>query len=82
MDGSQYCRKSENLVIATKTRQFLRETLFAGFPYKSSTLIPVLHGVTFEEVKEYSGILTDLAEFTTARDSINVIAEKIAAVVQ
>jgi hypothetical protein len=43
------------------------------------TLIPVLHNVTFDEVKEYSGILPDLAGFETARDSIHVIAEKIAA---
>jgi hypothetical protein len=45
------------------------------------TLIPVLHGVTFEQVKEYSGILPDLAGFETTRDSIPVIAEKIAAAV-
>jgi hypothetical protein len=43
------------------------------------TLIPILHNVTFDEVKEYSGILPDLAGFETARDSIGVIAEKIAA---
>lgn len=45
------------------------------------TLIPVLHGVTFEEVKEYSGILPDLAGFETSRDSVEVIAGKIAAAV-
>jgi hypothetical protein len=45
------------------------------------TLIPVLHGVTFDEVKEYSGILPDLAGFETARDSISVIAQKIAGAV-
>jgi hypothetical protein len=45
------------------------------------TLIPVLHGVTFEEVKEYSGILPDLAGFETSRDSVGVIAQKIAAAV-
>ena len=44
-------------------------------------LIPVLHQVTFEQVKEYSGILPDLAGFETARDSIDVIAAKIAAAV-
>jgi len=43
------------------------------------TLIPVLHGVSFEEVSEYSGILPDLAGFETARDSVEVIAQKIAA---
>ena len=45
------------------------------------TLIPVLHGVTFEEVREYSGILPDLAGFETSRDRIAVIAQKIAAAV-
>jgi hypothetical protein len=45
------------------------------------TLIPVLHGVSFEEVAEYSGILPDLAGFETARDSVEVIAQKIAAAV-
>jgi hypothetical protein len=45
------------------------------------TLIPVLHGVTFAEVAEYSGILPDLAGFETARDPIEVIAQKIAAAV-
>lgn len=45
------------------------------------TLIPVLHNVTFDEVAEYSGILPDLAGFDTARDSIEVIAQKIAAAV-
>jgi hypothetical protein len=43
------------------------------------TLIPVLHGVTFGEVAEYSGILPDLAGFETSRDSVEVIAQKIAA---
>jgi hypothetical protein len=43
------------------------------------TLIPVLHGVTFEQVAEYSGILPDLAGFETARDSVEVIAQKVAA---
>lgn len=46
-----------------------------------STLIPVLHNVTFDDVKEYSGILPDLAGFTTANDSIEEIADKIAAAV-
>lgn len=45
------------------------------------TLIPVLHGVTFEDVAEYSGILPDLAGFTTSRDTVADIAEKIAAAV-
>jgi len=41
------------------------------------TLIPILHEVTFDDVKEYSGILPDLAGFTT-KDDIATIAEKIA----
>jgi hypothetical protein len=46
-----------------------------------NTLIPVLHGVSFKEVEEYSGILPDLAGFETARDDIESIADKIAAAV-
>jgi hypothetical protein len=45
------------------------------------TLIPVLHNVTFDDVRQYSGILPDLAGFTTAQDSISDIAKKIAAAV-
>jgi hypothetical protein len=45
------------------------------------TLIPVLHGVTFTNVKEYSGILPDLLGFTTADDTVATIAEKIAGTV-
>lgn len=45
------------------------------------TLIPVLHNVTFGDVREYSGILPDLAGFTTASDSVEDIAKKIAAAV-
>jgi hypothetical protein len=45
------------------------------------TLIPVLHDVTFSQVAEYSGILPDLAGFETARDSLETIAQKIAAAV-
>lgn len=44
-------------------------------------LIPVLDGVTFHEVKQYSGILPDLAGFETARDSVEIIAQKVAAAV-
>jgi hypothetical protein len=46
-----------------------------------STLIPVLHQSSFAQVAEYSGMLPDLAGFETARDSIEIIAEKIAAAV-
>ena len=52
-----------------------------GALLSKSTLIPVLHNVSFDDVKEYSGILPDLAGFTTAQDSIETIAKKIAATV-
>jgi hypothetical protein len=52
-----------------------------GALLSKSTLIPVLHNVTFEDVRQYSGILPDLAGFTTASDSIEDIAHKIAAAV-
>lgn len=45
------------------------------------TLIPVLHGVTFAQVAEYSGILPDLAGFETSVDAVEIIAEKVAAAV-
>lgn len=45
------------------------------------TLIPVLHGVSFDQVAEYSGILPDLAGFETSLDSTAVIAQKIAAAI-
>ena len=45
------------------------------------TLVPVLDGVTFDQVAEYSGILPDLAGFDTSRDSIEIVADKIAAAV-
>ncbi len=52
-----------------------------GALLSKETLIPVLHNVTFEDVKQYSGILPDLAGFTTAQDSIADIAKKIAAAI-
>lgn len=52
-----------------------------GALLSKETLIPVLHNVTFADVKQYSGILPDLAGFTTAKDSIADIAKKIAAAV-
>jgi hypothetical protein len=52
-----------------------------GALLSKDTLIPVLHNVTFDDVKEYSGILPDLAGFTTEHDSIYDIAQKIAAAV-
>jgi hypothetical protein len=52
-----------------------------GALLSKETLIPVLHNVTFEDVRQYSGILPDLAGFATARDSVEDIATKIAAAV-
>ena len=52
-----------------------------GALLSKETLIPVLHNVTFDDVRQYSGILPDLAGFTTAQDSIADIAKKIAAAV-
>lgn len=52
-----------------------------GALLSKETLIPVLHNVSFEDVKQYSGILPDLAGFTTKQDSIADIAKKIAAAV-
>lgn len=52
-----------------------------GALLSKETLIPVLHSVTFDDVKQYSGILPDLAGFTTAQDGISDIAQKIAAAV-
>jgi hypothetical protein len=52
-----------------------------GVLLNKATLIPVLHNVTFEDVRSYSGILPDLAGFTTERDSVLEISEKIAAAV-
>lgn len=52
-----------------------------GALLSKSTLIPVLDNVTFDDVRQYSGILPDLAGFSTASDSIEDIAHKIAAAV-
>jgi len=52
-----------------------------GVLLSKQTLIPVLHNVTFDDVREYSGILPDLAGFTTEQDSISDIAKKIAAAI-
>lgn len=68
------------LTPAYLTGRFWTERELGALLHKE-TLIPVLHSVTFAEVKEYSGILPDLAGFETARDSVEDIAEKIAAAV-
>jgi vacuolar-type H+-ATPase subunit H len=52
-----------------------------GALLSKDTLIPVLHMVTFNDVKQYSGILPDLAGFTTQNDTIQNIARKIAAAI-
>ena len=52
-----------------------------GALLSKETLIPVLHNVSFDDVKQYSGILPDLAGFTTEHDTVVDIAKKIAAAV-
>lgn len=68
------------LTPAYLTGRFWTERELGALLHKA-TLIPVLHNVSFDEVAEYSGILPDLAGFETERDSVEVIAEKIAAAV-
>lgn len=68
------------LTPAYLTGRFWTERELGALLHKN-TLIPVLHNVTFAEVAEYSGILPDLAGFETSRDSLEVIAEKIAAAI-
>lgn len=68
------------LTPAYPTGRFWTERELGALLHKN-TLIPVLHNVTFEEVAEYSGILPDLAGFETSRDSLETIAEKIAAAI-
>jgi hypothetical protein len=68
------------LTPAYLTGRFWTERELGALLHKE-TLIPVLHGVTFADVAQYSGILPDLAGFETSRDSIPTIAEKIAAAI-
>ncbi|MFD3519272.1 toll/interleukin-1 receptor domain-containing protein [Streptomyces sp. NPDC058653] len=68
------------LTAAYLTGRFWTERELGVLLHKS-TLIPVLHNVTFEDVAQYSGILPDLAGFSTEHDSVREIAEKIAAAV-
>lgn len=68
------------LTPAYLTGRFWTERELGALLHKE-TLIPVLHGVTFDDVSQYSGILPDLAGFETSRDSIPTIAEKIAAAI-
>jgi hypothetical protein len=68
------------LTPAYLTGRFWTERELGALLHKE-TLIPVLHGVTFADVKEYSGILPDLAGFSTGQDSVAEIAAKIASAV-
>jgi hypothetical protein len=68
------------LTAAYLTGRFWTERELGALLHKE-TLIPVLHGVTFADVKEYSGILPDLAGFTTEHDTVSHIAAKIAGAV-
>ncbi|MFB6788076.1 TIR domain-containing protein [Streptomyces olivaceus] len=68
------------LTAAYLTGRFWTERELGALLHKS-TLIPVLHNVTFEDVAQYSGILPDLAGFSTEHDSVRDIAGKIAAAV-
>ncbi|WP_344177703.1 toll/interleukin-1 receptor domain-containing protein [Kribbella lupini] len=68
------------LTAAYLTGRFWTERELGALLHKE-TLIPVLHDVTFADVKEYSGILPDLAGFTTDRDTVADIAAKIAGAV-
>jgi len=68
------------LTAAYLTGRFWTERELGALLHKP-TLIPVLHGVTFTDVAEYSGILPDLAGFTTERDCVPDIAQKIASAI-
>jgi hypothetical protein len=68
------------LTPAYLTGRFWTERELGALLHKEM-LIPVLHNVSFEDVAQYSGILPDLAGFETARDSVQIIAEKIAAAI-
>ena len=48
-----------------------------GALLSKDVLIPVLDQVTFDDVREYSGVLPDLAGFETALDDLPTIADKI-----
>lgn len=65
------------LTPAYVTGRFWTERELGALLHKD-TVIPVLHSVTFADVSAYSGILGDLAGFTTANNDIDTIAAKIA----
>lgn len=64
------------------TPAFLEGTLMSerelGALLHKDTVIPVAHGVTFEEISDRYPLVGDLLGYETAVDSISVIAEKIA----
>jgi hypothetical protein len=68
------------LTPAYLTGRFWTERELGALLHKD-ILIPVLHAVTFDDVKEYSGILPDLVGFTTESDTVAEIAAKIASAV-
>jgi hypothetical protein len=68
------------LTPAYLTGRFWTERELGALLHKD-TVIPVLHNVTFDDVREFSAFLPDLAGFTTAEDSVAEIAAKIASAV-
>lgn len=76
--------KSSRCGIAVLTPAYLDGRFWTerelGVLLNKPTLMPVLHGVTFDDVAKYSGILPDLNGFETSRESVEDIAAKIAAV--
>lgn len=74
------CRARAGIAVLTPaylTGRFWTERELGALLHKE-TLIPVLHGVTFDDVRQYSGILPDLLGFTTRENGIPEIAAKIA----
>ncbi|MFI6134155.1 toll/interleukin-1 receptor domain-containing protein [Micromonospora sp. NPDC051141] len=57
--------------------RFWTERELGALLHKDS-VIPVLHNVTFTDVREYSSFLGDMMGFDTAEDSVEEIAAKIA----
>jgi hypothetical protein len=79
--------KKANAGIALLTPAYLAGRFWTerelGVLLNKEILIPVLKGCTFEDVKEYSGILPDLAGFTIdPNESVEAVALKIAPAVK
>lgn len=68
------------LTPAYLTGRFWTERELGALLHKD-TVIPVLHNVTYADVKKYSAFLGDMFGFNTAEDSIAEIAIKIASAV-